>query len=306
MSAADAFSGLKIALGQDTPARPRLSMTADIISYRRCSKQYGRFRADGFEPSQAAQIFYGTIIHQVLDRCHRHYWGKLDPNKSGVPTDEDIDSYFEAVSNELRSHGIRPPRKEVAAKALKRVKIFNRLEGPSLYGRVNDTEYRLESDRDNYLLRGVVDLLAQDPDDPENPEKMELWDYKGSTMPEYASKEMQDYEWQMCMYAELYFVKTGVYPARAVLYFLDELDLEPEPTSRPARAVREVEFTPEKIKDALAAFDETAISIIDGQMNSTWPLPQKGAVGKKTCDICDLRWDCSSAAEAYKVRLPIV
>jgi len=300
------FSSICVEQKDEATARPRLSMTADIISYRKCSKQYGRFRADGFEPSQAAQIFYGTIIHQVLDQCHRHYWGYMAEGISGLPTDTDIDQYFEVVRNELRSHGIRPPNKIVAGKALERIKAFNRLEGPDLYARVTDTEYRLESDRDRYLLRGVVDVLAQDSTSPNDPSKMELWDYKGTQFPDLLSAEMRDYEWQMCVYAELYRVKSGVFPAKAVLYFLDELDGTPPPTKRPVRAVHEVEFTEVKISEALSAFDLTADEVIAGGELPVWPSPKKGDVSKKTCDICDLRWDCEVAAETYKVRLPIV
>ena len=50
-------------------------------------------------------------------------------------------------------------------------------------------------------------------------------------LPDLGSPDMQDYVWQMCVYAELYRVRSGHYPARAILYFLNELDQEPAPVT---------------------------------------------------------------------------
>jgi putative RecB family exonuclease len=44
---------------------------------------------------------------------------------------------------------------------------------------------------------------------------------KGTDMPPLSSVTMRDYDWQMSVYAELYKAKSGQYPARAVLYFLN-------------------------------------------------------------------------------------
>lgn len=285
--------------------RPRFSLTSDILSFRRCSRQYGYFGNDGFVPAQATQIFYGTIIHQVLDRCHRHFWGMMEQPYGTMPSDADIDVYFNDVQNALRSHGVRPASPDVAAKALRVLKLFNRVEGSALYPLIRDTEFRLESERKDYLLRGVVDVLARNPNSPDDPAQMEIWDYKGTRFPDLSSPELRDYRWQMCVYAELYRVREGVYPARAILYFLNELDLTPEPVSRPLRAVYEVPFTPEVVQEALSEFDATAQSIISCQTTNQWPLPGD-APAKETCDICDIRWNCPRPSPSYAVRMPIV
>uniref|UniRef100_UPI000AD3D36B PD-(D/E)XK nuclease family protein n=1 Tax=Herbaspirillum rhizosphaerae TaxID=346179 RepID=UPI000AD3D36B len=192
--------------------RPRFSLTSDILSFRHCSYQYGHFGNDGFVPAQAAQIFFGTAIHQVLDHCHRHYWGLYDGiSKGTLPQDADIEEYFVQVENALKSHGIRPANAAVRDRALVVLKAFNSVEGKTLYPCIHDTEFRLESDRSQYVLRGVVDVLVNDGEDPENPEKREIWDYKGAENPGLSHQDMQDYEWQMCVYAELYKAKSGVY-----------------------------------------------------------------------------------------------
>jgi len=305
MAAWTNFQGVVVPPPQPGAVRPRFSLTSDILSFRRCSRQYGYFGNDGFVPAQATQIFYGTIIHQVLDRCHRHYWGFMGHAPGTMPADADVEHYFGEVQNALRSHGVRPASPSVAAKAMRVLKIFNRVEGPTLYPLIRDTEFRLESERAQYVLRGVVDVLARNPAAPDDPAQMEIWDYKGTRFPDLSSKELRDYVWQMCVYAELYRVRSGAYPARAILYFLNELDLDPEPTSRPVRAVYEVQFTATAVQQALAEFDMTAQSIVGCRATSVWPLPGTPPE-KETCDICDIRWSCPVPSTRYQIRMPII
>ncbi len=292
--------------------RPRFSLTSDIISFRKCRRQYGYFGQDGFVPAQAVQIFFGQIIHQVLDRCHRHYSGLFAGHPKGsLPTDSDIERYFNEVDRALRAHGVRPASPKVAEHAKQILKTFNSLEGPILYPRVIDTEYRLESERSNFVLRGVVDVLASD--DSGEPE---IWDYKGTDKPPLSSSALRDCEWQMSVYAELYKVKAGRYPVRAILYFLNELKTNvgaPPITKRPVPAVHPVDFmrdgieqdgTPTLVKQGLHEFDLTAADIIACKQAHQWIAPTGADLpDEKTCDICDIRWNCPSCK--YKMRLPI-
>ncbi len=295
MTFADEFP-FKVPAPQATASRQRFSLTSDILSYRRCEKQYGAFGRDGFVPARANQQFFGHIIHQVLDLCHRHF-----AQTGALPSTTEIDQYFIEVQSALRSHGIRAVSSAMADTAREVLYRFNALEGPTLYPRVRDTEFRLEADRESYVLRGVVDVLAVDPNDPDNPAEMEIWDYKGSKRPAQTDPRLRDYEWQMMVYAELYRQRYGVHPKRAVLYFMNELMVEPPPTSRPLRAIHVVNFDAAKITKALAEFDKTAGQIMTCQATNQWPNPANPP-DKGTCDICDLRWNCSIPTPAYPMR----
>lgn len=295
------------------PARPRFSLTSDILSFRKCRRQYGYFGNDGFVPAQAVQIYFGQMIHQVLDRCHRHYSGLFGFPAGTFPADADIDNYFDEVDQALRAHGVRPASPAVASQARQVLKTFNAIEGPELYPRVLDTEYRLEADRSSYVLRGVVDVLAGD--EAGNPE---IWDYKGTDMPPLSSTALRDYEWQMSVYAELFKAKSGTYPVRAVLYFVNELKVRPEDppiTVRPLRAVHVVDFmrdgveahgTPVLVRQGLNAFDITVQDILTCRAARLWNAPAGPDIpDDKTCDICDIRWNCPSVAGKYPLRMPI-
>jgi len=130
---------------------------------------------------------------------------------------------------------------------------------------------------------------------------------------------MRDYEWQMSVYAQLYKVKTGHYPRRAVLYFLNELKPKPNQPPiivRPLPAVHVVDFmragtqadgTPTLVQQALIAFDITAADIVTCKQAQSWAAPSGTAIpDDKTCDICDIRWNCPShPAGKYQVRMPL-
>ncbi len=313
MSAANLFPAGLVTPRAATLIRPRLSLTSDIISFRKCRRQYGYFGNDGFVPAQAVQVYFGQMIHQVLDRCHRHFSGLFGHPPGTFPTDTDIDAYFFEVDRAMRAHGVRPASPRVAEQAREVLKAFNNIEGPTLYPRVLDTEYRLESERSTYILRGVVDVLASDAVG-----EREIWDYKGTDKPPLSSTSLLDYEWQMSVYAQLYRVKTGNYPRRAVLYFLNELKQKPgQPpiTTRPLPAVHVVDFmragvatdgTPVLVQQALAAFDITAADIATCCQTQSWPAPTGASLpDDKTCDICDIRWNCPSQPNKYPLRDPV-
>ena len=78
------------------------SVTSDVVAFRRCPRQYGAFRVQNYAPAHQTQLYFGTIIHQVLDRCHSHYHGIIDPTTAGlipdngaILSDDIIRDYFE-------------------------------------------------------------------------------------------------------------------------------------------------------------------------------------------------------------------
>lgn len=304
-----AFQGLRVPDNSPIPPKRRYSVTADVLSFQRCNRQYGYFAVHGYEPAHAVQIYYGTLIHQVLDRAHAHYQGWADPGTRGqLPNDQDIERYFTEVDTALRARGLTAVRAFSQAHekeaALRRLQLFNRIEGPQLYPRVRDTEHRLQSDRDDYLLHGTVDVLADEPNVLPGM-SAEIWDYKGGHRPELNSEDYRRYEFQMLVYAELYKERNGEHPGKAVLYFLGELDEAEETLTRPESAMVDVELVPERIEVAVQTFHDTVQEIEHCRENDHWPAPQPGhEPDEKTCDICDVRWHCPARRGQYDMRYP--
>jgi hypothetical protein len=286
----------------------RYSVTSHVLAFRRCSRQYGFFGERKYEPALAVQLYYGTVVHQVLDLAHAHYAGLLDPMVAGqLPSDSEIDTYFDQVENGLKARRIYAVSnvREHARKVLKR---FNALEGPTLYPRVVDTECKLQADRGRYILHGNVDVLAQTEQaaqiQPYDPASVELWDYKGSRRPTITAPDYQNYRFQMLVYAELYRMKIGTLPFRGILYFLNELADDPAPTSRPVNAILEIMFDQLDVDAAMSEFERTVDGIENCRLLRDWPDPPD-APSEETCDACDARWNCR-AAEAFGRHYPMV
>ena len=301
------FENLKVPMSQLTILKRRYSVTTDILSFQRCNRQYGQFVVRGYAPAHTVQIYYGTLIHQVLDRAYAHYAGSIDPStKDQIPTEQDIELYFNEVDTALRIRGIRSVRAYTQAAerdaALRRLKLFNEIEGPELYPRVRDTEHRLQSDRDDYLLHGTVDVLADAPNWLPGM-RAEIWDYKGGHPPPNNSEDFRRYEFQMLVYAELYRERNGDYPEKAVLYFLGALDAAKD--SRPQDALIEIAIDSQRIQVALDTFNKTVQDIEKCKVEDNWPAPKQGfEPDENTCDICDIRWNCSARIGKYPMRYP--
>lgn len=295
------FQSLAARYNSPTPSRRRYSVTADILAFQQCPIQYGAFAVRRYEPALVVQLFYGTVIHQVLDRAHAHYRGDLGAPAGTLPTDTDIDNYFTEVENALKSRGIRAVQsvKEQAKTILKR---FNSLEGPTLYPRIIDTECHLQANRDEYILHGNVDVLVAS--DAGGSNAVEIWDYKGTYRPSPSDPDYQRYVFQMQVYAELYRQKTGTAPTRAILYFLNELSGPTTPKTRPENALLEVNLDPVAVQQALDSFDQTVRQIEVCRTTRNWPGPAV-APQVSTCNACDLRWNCASAA-AFGRKYPMV
>ncbi len=299
------FSGIQGASRTAYTPRRRYSVTGDVLSFRRCHRQYGFEAVHGYQPSRTSQVFYGTVIHQVLDRAHAHYHGLIEPGTQGVlPTDEDIERYYEEVRQSLRTRGVRGARPAVEEQALRVLQTFNRVEGETLYPRVVDSEHRMQADEDTYVLHGTVDLLVNADSPSDSPDALEIWDYKGQRRPKPGDNEkLQDYLFQMMVYADLYRRRHGVYPLRAHLYFLNELDQDRPMETNREEALLTVEYTQEQVEEALDAFRGSVGDIEASRSEDDWPAPAVGhGPGEETCTICDYRWDCPTVRNDPNLR----
>jgi len=328
------FSGLSIPQQNIPFVKRRYSVTTDIVGFRRCGRQYGAFRVHRYAPAYQTQLYFGTILHQVLDRCHSHYHGLADASTKGTipdngkilsnaeisdyfdqaavsqrgkqslpPTPSTLVRYFLEVENGLKSRGIRAVTPDLRVQAIRLLQYFNALEGPGLYPRVRDTEHRLQADQATHILHGVVDLLVNTSDNSEQPENFEIWDYKGTSRIGLTPADLQTYEFQMRVYAHLYELKHGVLPKSVNLYFLNELDGPTCPTRRPVNAVLQVGLDPTNIVYAMQEFNNTVNEIEKARKSDQWYPAQPGKISENDCSICDLRWDCPTPYNGQGVSL---
>ena len=286
------FENMKIAPAKEARVRRAYSITTDILAFRRCSRQYGYFAVKGYVPAQATQLYFGIVIHEVLDRSHRQFSGLMEGRPKGMPTNADIESYFRTVTESLRARGIRPYSRKAEASALEYLLRFNSSYGPDLYPRVKDTEHKLKADFKDFYMHGVVDVLVSAEG---NPDELEIWDYKGSHRVDDDSEEMKNYTFQMQVYGELYKIRHGKYPTQAVLCFLGEKTFEKMTVNVPLGA--------KPAKAAVELFVKTVAEIETRREKDDWRPPAK-MPSIETCSACDIRWDCSTAKHRFPLRVP--
>ena len=295
----------------------RFSTTGDILSYKRCRKQYGYFGVRGFASATATQMYFGTLIHDVMDRINRNYqlYGLL-------PSLSEIEIMVEEGHELLFRSGIKAynikAQKDLAVKQIDR---FVQMIGPCFFPHVTQTEYRLERTLQtktglDYVLTGVVDVLAGAVSHSlglpikTSPNDVEIWDYKSGRAPEKNSEVMQDYNYQLHVYAELYCQQTGTYPSRCALVFMGELG-DDKIWKKRGRKVTDFSdliyhITPhtKNIKDAMQDFQQTVENIENERVKpyeKQWQTP-KHSVDDQTCDACDLRYGCSKFTNGKKLR----
>jgi DNA helicase-2/ATP-dependent DNA helicase PcrA len=244
-----------------------LSLTGHINVYRRCPRQYELYSERGFAPSFAAQVFFGTVVHQTIEDIHRHV---LDGRPERL-TDELVDSYFLRNSEMLRRRGIHPLAPSQRDEARKHVERYLRVNRDKL-ANVIDTEVEVTLEQQDYVLNGRVDLIRADDG------AIELVDFKAQKRIEEGS-EFAGYRDQLALYQSLLEDRFGARPHRAVLYFTGEDEAD--------RARLVVDVSEADIDDVRLRFDETAHSIIaeDYSMDT---LP-----GGDTCRACDFGSHCS-------------
>ncbi|WP_042664850.1 PD-(D/E)XK nuclease family protein [Haloferax sp. ATB1] len=265
----------------DNVRRP-YSIVGDVLTYRRCKRQYGFVREYNFEMSRATQLFYGKVVHETLDLAHQHYRGDIDDVEGGqVPTATELREYFDEVVTALREQRVLPVNQQAIETAFKHIRRFNEREGPELYPNVVDTERHLKHGAEDFRLEGVVDVLVDTDED-----ETQVWDYKAGRRPDEDDDLLEDYREQLFVYAVLFREQNGYYPDRGVIYFINEEDRD--------QARFEVDFSEGVIEDALVRFEDTVREIEATRDVDGWSDITEGA-DEATCAECDFRWDCPAA-----------
>lgn len=281
------FAGGSVGPHTSVGLKRRYSITGDVLAYRRCKRQYGYYNELDFAPNHVTQLFFGRVVHETLDKAHRHYAGEIEGADEGtIPTDDDIETYFREVSEALKTRNIYPMSRDAEETALDYLQRFNREEGPKLYPRVVDTEHRLQSNRDEFILEGVVDVLVGAVD-----EAAEIWDYKAGQRPD-GDRELNDYRAQLNTYAELYRYQSGEYPGRGVIYFLGEENRED--------AMFDIEFSEDTVEDSISDFERTVGEIeMDRDQGNWFDMTPADAPSTATCVECDVKWNCPARPEYH-------
>jgi hypothetical protein len=293
----------------------KYSITSDILSFKRCKKQYGYFTVRGFVSATATQRFFGTLVHDVLDSINRDY--KLTKE---LPSRQEIKDKLDKAHQRLRASGVRAYNEaRQVEKAERMISNFVELVGHPFFSNITKTEYELKNVMKtpnglDYMIGGVVDILAGAAShdlgllDNAQSDDVEIWDYKSGNR--NSSKEfLKDYQYQMMVYAELYKQQMGKYPSRCVLVFLGEVDMKDWESKKHSIDnfkdmfyILDFSKSQTNIQDALKDFHST-VEQIEAERSKPfgeqWSAPTHN-VDEDTCVACEIRYNCEKFPQGSK------
>lgn len=259
------------------PIKPEYSLTGDIHVYDVCPRQYMFLNEFEFAPSIGAPFQFGTLVHGTIEDIHNHVL-----KGRGIPSDDEIDYYFERNARGLKKHGRHPLAQIFLDMAKKQIKGYV-ADNRELLKDIIQAEIPVIVQKPNYVLSGVVDLVRGKDGQPE------LLDFKASQR-EKGQEYIDRYEQQLALYGKMIEVKLGIKPVRYKIYWTGEED--------PSARVQELEVSPEDIEGAERHFE----AVVDRIENRDYRVVKKPS--RDTCRNCDFRFGCPSCSLGRSV--PVV
>lgn len=320
---------------EDTVYRPRLSLTSDVLDFRKCNRKYGLYKIRGFSGSSPTAEFVGTFAHRAMEEAWQHY-----RNEANAPTKVEVIEILDQVRQDLLEEGRSPHSWPAVLHAgyqiLRMTATMSELD---LFEDIVDSERTLRSGEEDYVLEGVVDMILH------GSSGHVLWDFKSARDPrrsinnpdatvrsKRASEQMlNDYSLQLRLYHFLCEEVLEHSPEHCEVIFLGELGkadidfsryenlkdawmaTEPEPLdqqewdSQRQRAKSSskhglfysVANHPDDVAAALEEFEDTAKEILQCRESDEWSPPSESKLPtKQTCEDCDFLESCRPAMNA--------
>lgn len=245
------------------------SFTSHITVFENCAEQYRFFKDLEFVPIRESPMLFGTLVHQTIEDIHK----TVLRGEEGTITLGAIKGWFSAnyamLSKKERVY-LAPSSQQAAL--LHVVRYFERENGN--WDRIKEAEVEISLVKDQYILKGSVDLIRGEHD------TVEIIDFKSEKKPDMEKDRdrLRQYQSQLEVYAHLVEERTGQKVSRMHLYYTGEDGGNPYVSfSKNDRAIGKT----------IARFDEI-VSRIERQDYGLSVRPAK------LCQDCDMRAYCDN------------
>jgi DNA helicase-2/ATP-dependent DNA helicase PcrA len=245
------------------------SFTSHITVFENCAEQYRFFKDLEFAPIRESPMLFGTLVHQTIEDIHK----TVLRGEEGTITIDTIKGWFSAnyamLSKKERVY-LAPGSQQAALRHVMR--YYERENGN--WDRIKEAEVEISLVKDQYILKGSVDLIRGEHD------TVEIIDFKSEKKPDMEKdrERLRKYQHQLEVYAHLVEQRTGQKVSRMHLYYTGEDDGNPY-----------VSFTKDEraVGKTIAQFDDI-VARIEGQDYQITARPAK------LCQNCDMRAYCDN------------
>lgn len=245
------------------------SFTSDITVFENCAEQYRFFKELEFAAIRESPMLFGTLVHQTIEDIHK----TVLRGEEGTITFDGIKSWFAAnyalLSKKERVY-LAPSSQQAAL--LHVLRYFERENGN--WDRIKEAEVEISLVKDQYILKGSVDLIRGEQD------TVEIIDFKSEKKPDMEKdrERLRQYQSQLEVYAHLVEERTGQKVSRMHLYYTGEDGGNPYVSfSKDDRAIGKT----------IARFDDIVARIEQQDY-------QIAARPAKLCLSCDMRAYCDN------------
>lgn len=168
---------------------PEYSLTGDLLSFRRCARQYRYQNGSALPPSRPVQLWYGEFIHGLLENVYRLWQSRgglpfpipysrltledpIEEPPAGI-ADLDLRNLGWPVEESLLNQNKRARSRKARLAAYRRAEAAINTLGPHLFPLIAQAEERVMGTRDipsavanehraeKYALTGVIDVLTE-------------------------------------------------------------------------------------------------------------------------------------------------
>jgi DNA helicase-2/ATP-dependent DNA helicase PcrA len=252
------------------PPKRRFSFVGHFQTYKTCPRRFQFFREYNFKPSHSVEAFFGQLVHQTIERVHRHILDRTGDLET-LLQEQQLHALFEKTLTFLQRS------QRFSMDDFKPDQAFNQVLNYVFHNReemqtIQEAEYNVKVEKDNYILTGTIDLLRT------YHEGLEVLDFKTTSRLEEDSDWLRLYQQQLYIYAHALERRTGKLPERLSLYWTAE--------ARKEDALMVIPYQHESVEQVSFEFDEIVSLIQQKQFQVKVPPTPK------ICRGCDIRHLC--------------
>lgn len=258
---------IELAQVKDVNIKKEYSFTSHINLFETCALQYKFYKELGFAPVRQGATIFGTLVHQTIEDIHK---AVLKGEQRSITLDN-IEGWFNTNYQYLSKSERVYLAESTKVAALKQVESYVEKQNGD-WSRIQEAEVDVSLVKDNYILKGTIDVIKGDGD------TVEIIDFKSEKKPDLEKErgDINRYKRQLEVYAHLVEERTDYTVSKMHIYYTGEQNSNPYVTFNKDSSV---------INQTIKSFD----TIVERIENYDYTIKDRP---KKHCGNCDMRFYC--------------